>query len=305
MTLAVVDPEYTQFAAEWVEKSLEFARHFHAGYARVPQPGSTADTEINHNSEVGPAGPWSPNATVLPYDVAGGILPIALRELLASLKLLLVPEMALFGFQALARGIIEGATRAAWVLDPSIDIRERVVRGGLLELESISEAKRVEDASGAGDGSTYNQRILELRTRMATLGIDEDVNGVGRVLGFDAQVLSKKTDAVEAFLPLLGLAHGKMWYRQMSGISHSVLYGITEYLRAQPVVGTKRAIPVPELPLIAVANAVVLSIAAYLFVIERHAHLWGRDAAAVAGKREEAARELLAASVRPRPLGSL
>jgi hypothetical protein len=304
MTLAVVDSDYTLLAASWVDRSVQFVRDFQAVYPSVPEPGSTADTEINHNSVIGPSGPWSAEATVLPYDVAGGILPIALRELLVSLKFLLVPEMALFGFQAVARGIVEGATRAAWVLDPAIDVRERVVRGGLLELESIIEAKRVEDASGSGDGSAYNRSILELRTRMATLGIAEGVNGVGRVVGFDGQVLSTKTDAVKEFLPLLGVAHGEMWYRQMSGISHSVLYGITTYLRAQPIAGTKRGIPVPELPLIAVANAVVLSIAAYLFVIERHAQLWGRDAASVTCVREEAARELLSATSRPRSLGS-
>lgn len=55
------------------------------------------------------------------------------------------------------------------------------------------------------------------------------------------------------------VAHAEMWYRQTSGISHSVLYGITAYLRAQPIAGTKRAVPVPALPLIAVVNAVVLS----------------------------------------------
>jgi len=44
----------------------------------------------------------------------------------------------------------------------------------------------------------------------------------GLVLELDGQVLSTRTDAVEEFLPLPGIAHDGMGYRQISGISHSV-----------------------------------------------------------------------------------
>jgi hypothetical protein len=94
---------------------------------------------------------------------------------LASLQSLMVEEMSLFGFQSVARSVVETAARAAPILDPSIDVRERVVRSSLVELDSITEAKKVELA-GAGDGSHFNERILEFRARLALLGIDEKLN---------------------------------------------------------------------------------------------------------------------------------
>jgi len=60
----------------------------------------------------------------------------------------------------IARSIIEGAASAAWILDPAINIRDRVIRAALLEHESILEARKVESAGG-GDGSGYNKQILE------------------------------------------------------------------------------------------------------------------------------------------------
>jgi hypothetical protein len=119
------------------------------------------------------------------------------------------------------------------------------------------------------------------------------------LIGFDNLTLESKTAAVTNLLPHLGVDHGEMWYRTMSGISHSVLYGITQYLRAEPLGNSGKARPIPELPVIAVANAVVLTIDAYLFTVQRHAALWGRDAASIIGKRLEIKGALLSAINRP------
>jgi len=293
------DNTYAPFAAAWIAHVLAFAQAFSDQHSKEPELGSVADMEINHNAEGGPGGAWPRAAALRPYELAGGLMLVAVGQFLTSLRLLLVPDMALFGFQAVARATVEGAARAAWVLDPGISIRERVVRGSLVELDSIQEGRKVEVAGG-GDGSMYGDRIADLKVRMALLGIDErhDRSGVS-LIGFDGQVLEGKMEAVSRFLPHLGSTHGELWYRSMSGVSHSILYGITEYLKADPVDGTGKARAVPTLPVIAVANAVYLSIDAYLCTVERHAILWGRDAPRIAGKRLEVKGVLLSAINRP------
>ena len=163
-----------------------------------------------------------------------------------------------------------------------------------MELESIREAKLVELASG-DDGSHFNQRISEFKIRLALLGIDEKLGQRGQLLGVENQTLPGKMDSVMRLLSWLGMEKGEMWYRSMSGVSHSVLYGVTEYLRAGAQSVTGRTTPVPTLPIHAVANSAVLSIDSYLFVVQRHAEVWGRDASIVAGKRLEVKGELLSA----------
>jgi hypothetical protein len=236
-------------------------------------------------------------------------LVTAIGHYLGSLQSLLLPEMTLFGFQAVTRSAIEGATRAAWVLDPAISARQRMVRDLLLELQSIEEARRVELAAGR-DESNYDRQMLVLRVRAATLGIDEyygkkNASSPGSLprrepIGFDGQVLPTMTDAVAEFLPHIGVAHGEMCYRELAGVSHSLLYGVTTYLTGVRIEGSaKRVIPTPELPIQTIANAVAISIAGYLAVVERHALLWGRDAAGVKAKRLGAVGDLLSAIKQP------
>ena len=55
----------------------------------------------------------------------------------------------------------------------------------------------------------------------------------------------------------------------------------------------------PELPIQTIANAVAISIAGYLAVVERHTLLWGRDAAGVKAKRLGAVGDLLSAIKQP------
>jgi hypothetical protein len=292
------DSTYAPFAGSWIAHVLRFTNHISERYGKVPESGSQAEQEIDHSVESGPGGPWPALDRSRPYEIAGGLMTLAMAHLLASLQSMIGPEMALFGFQSVTRSIVEAGARAAWVLDTGIGIRERVVRSSLLELESIREGRLVEIAAG-GDGSNFNQKVVDLKIRLALLGIDEKLDKNGRLIGVDARTLGSRLDSVKKFVPELGVPHGEMWYRSMSGVSHSVLYGVTEYLRAGPADATGKTKPVAELPIHAVANAAVMSLDAYLLVVQRHSELWGRDAASVAGKRLEMKGELLSAINRP------
>jgi len=281
----MTDGDYAPFAATWVDHVLEFSQEFATQYGNSPEPNSTAAAEFS-SPERGPQGPWQRGAASRPYELAGGLLMIATAQFLRSLRLLLVPEMALFGFQGITRSTLEASARIAWVLDPAIGVRERVLRGALLELESVRQAHAVELAGG-GDGSNYHRQISDLKIRMALLGFVEKEDKRHRLIGFDGEVLPSLTRAVTSLVPHLGLDHGELCYRSLSGVSHSLLYGITEYLEVGEITTPGKTRPVPSLPINAVANAVVLAADSYLFTVQRHAALWGRDDAQVVGKRLE------------------
>lgn len=292
------DSRYAPFAGRWVGHVQAFAAAFPLQYGEDPESGSIADQELNQNTESGPGGPWPRHEKSLPYDIAGGLITLAITNQLASLERLLVPDMALFGFQSITRSIMEACARAAWLLDPGIDVRQRVVRSFILEWESIKEGKLVESAGG-GDGSRFNRQILDLKTRLALLGIDEKLDKNGVFIGVDGQSIPGKLDSVKRFLPVLGVDKGEMWYRSISGVTHSVLYGVTEYLQRGEVTSTGRTRAAPDLPLHVVANAAVLSVDGFLLVVQRHADLWGRDVQAVMAKRLEVKGQLLSALNRP------
>ena len=65
--------------------------------------------------------------------------------------------MALYGFQVIARSIIEGAASAAWILDPAINIRDRVIRAALLEHEAFLKPGRSRVLAEATDRGTTNK----------------------------------------------------------------------------------------------------------------------------------------------------
>ncbi len=140
--LATIDEGYAPFAGTYVDQVLDFAQEFSRRYGPDPEPGSVANDEISNSFEPGSKGPWPEAETRRPYDIAGGLCILGISHFVRSLRLLLVSDMALYGFQSVTRSIVESAASAAWVLDRGIDRRERVVRSLLLE---IREHHRVQE----------------------------------------------------------------------------------------------------------------------------------------------------------------
>ena len=142
-----------------------------------------------------------------PYDLAGGLLVTAIGHYLGSLQSLLLPEMTLFGFQAVARTFRPWKERleppGCWI--PPSARRQRMVRDLLLELQSIWGSQAWVELAAGRDKSNYDRQMLVLRVRAATLGIDEyygkKASSPGSLprretgTGFDGQVLPTMTDA--------------------------------------------------------------------------------------------------------------
>jgi len=272
---------------------MQFSEAFALAASATPEPGSQAEQEMYHHSEVGSNGkPWTPKPARTPYDVAGGLMLFAAGQYVASLAQQFTDEMSLFGFQASARSLVEVSARAWWILAPEIGIRERVTRSFVEQWYSLEELSKV-DVAGGRPTSEHDARALRFRTDVALLGIDEKRDGKERLIGFGGLTRPASTELIPKFLGSFGQAQGELWYRFVSGVTHSALYGVMNYLdTSQADAQTGLLKLAPRLPVMAVVNIAVLAITAYLGTIERHAALYGRDSEQLHGKRLMAVAEL-------------
>lgn len=276
--------EATAHIRKVIIETLQFAAGFRSQYGNDPEPGSPADIECHANGLSGPAGLWGSNEVELAYSLAGGALLMVAANYLASLPPLLGDQMVLFGFQAVSRSVVETAARAWWLLEPGIGPRMRVTRALVEKLYSNNEMHSVDLAEQRPE-SEHLDRMATLKSRGKALGIEMRFDDAGIVTGFVGVKRKWSTTVVKQFMSDIGFRHGEMWYRFLSAITHGTLYAATHYLT--PVVSDDPDGSGLEvvLPLTALVNIGALSVSAYLGVIQRHAMLYGRDAAAVERQR--------------------
>lgn len=272
--------EQRSFAAgvgELVDEVVNFARQFGETADADPLAGSRANQELNHHEEVGPRGPWGRKPVEDAYNVAA-LLYGGAGQYLRALRQLLHDDMVLFGFQAITRALLEAAARSWWILDPECSVRQRVERAYEERYYSFSELQKVADTAG-GDLARQVANDTRLRVEAAELGLQERTEKnlpLRRPLGVGTPRPSS-TDLVSALLSHVGVCDGKVWYRTFSGVVHSALYSQVGYWEPVLMPGSQRYQLEPQLPMTAIANGAVLSIAGYLGAIERHAMLYGRD----------------------------
>lgn len=138
-----------------IEGAMSAANQYGEGAENGPVAGSKIDFEMNHNGEFDiDAKPWGSQATKSALSLAG-VATQATGHFLLSLGQLLRPgePLSLFGFQVVARSCVEAAARAWWLLDPSINARERVARAMTEQAQSIAEQGGAEKASGQPGGN--------------------------------------------------------------------------------------------------------------------------------------------------------
>jgi len=293
--MAQIDLEsVTRRLAELCVDAYDFVTVFGQSYGSGPEPGSQAETEMHQNGIVGPDGPWSPSVVDTAYTLAAAVfIGAAGQYLMALSQLLAQDEMALFGFQAVARALAESAAHAWWLLDPGIGARERVARTATERWGSIVELGKAEVAAGI-DRTIQQGRVLDFRAKMAMLGLDEKLDRRGKLLGYEGHSSPEQTTLVGEFLKSLGATKGEFWYRYSSGVTHTALYAYLQYQDSEAIPGEERAALIAKLPLGAVANAAMLGTMSYLGAVERHALVYGRDAEAVGRERIRTVRAILA-----------
>lgn len=125
-----------------------------------------------------------------------------------------------------ARGVLESCSVADWLLEPSIDYRERVSRSFNFRLQNLrsqmtffrSEPEPPPDAIPNLEG-----RVAHLRTEARRLAIPEKRSRQGKLLGFSAGILSY-TQLINRFFAESGPS--TLGYPLLSAAAHSVNWAV-------------------------------------------------------------------------------
>jgi len=294
MTSLDAQQSFAARAGEILQEVIDFARKVSDATEAYPARGSQADDELNFNQEIGQNGPWGRSPVEHAYTTAA-LLYAAAGQYLRSLRQLLNDDIALFGFQVIARALLEAAARSWWILDPTCSVRERVERAYDEQYYSFNELRKFACVMG-GEFASQVSSDVRLRADAAELGLHERTEKnapFARPIGVGSARLNA-TRVVAALTSHVEMADGERWYRTFSGIAHSALYAQIAYWEPVRGPGVAQEHLEPALPIPAIAQAAVLSIAAYLGAIERHALLYGRDWKQLESIRQSATTRIIA-----------
>ena len=231
---------FASSVGEVIGEVATFAQQFGETADADPLPGSQGDQELNHNEETGPSGPWGRRPVERAYNTAA-LLYAAAGQYLRALRQLLNDDIALFGFQAITRALLEAAARSWWILDPEQTVRQRVERAYDELYYSFHEMQKVANVIG-GDLARQVAEDVRLRAEAVALGLPERTQRSSpfrRPLGIGI-VRPVNTDLVPALLSCMGIDNGERWYRTFSGIVHSALYSQVGYWAPVLATGSER-----------------------------------------------------------------
>ncbi len=294
MTSLGTQQSFSPRVGEILQEVITFARNLSDATEADPVAGSQADDELNFNHVMGMKGPWGRPPVEHAYTTAA-LLYAAAGQYLRSLRQLLNDDIALFGFQVITRALLEAAARSWWILDPTCSVRERVERAYDEQYYSFAELRKLAVAMG-GNFASQVSNDMRLRADVAELGLHERTEKnapFARPIGVGSARL-KATQVVAALTSHVEIADGERWYRTFSGIAHSALYAQIGYWESVRYPGVPQEYLEPALPMTAIAHASVLSIAAYLGAVERHALLYGRDWKQLQSMRQSATNRIIA-----------
>jgi hypothetical protein len=156
-----------------------------------------------------------------------------------------------------ARGVLEAAAIATWLLDTTIDATERVGRSLALRFATLQEQRKM--ANAAGDNQkvqTIDKRIESIEAMATQFGYSPLRDSKGRRTGI-GQVKPSITDLVQQQFDF-----GKL-YRVLSGVAHSDAAVVSQlgFMKTGALtpdgVVAQRAVP-KEIQSLLLANAVAI-----------------------------------------------
>ena len=120
-----------------LEEVIVFAASFSAQYGSEPLEGSLAHREMSGLSGDARILTLTSDDVYKAYSQGAGIcIPAAEQFMVAMCQLYVVP-MSIFGFQTVARSLVETSAKAWWLIDPSIDLPTRMARHYVDQLENM------------------------------------------------------------------------------------------------------------------------------------------------------------------------
>lgn len=195
-------------------RSAEGAKSYRDLYGFAPRAQSPAALELAEETNYAVEGAWGSEPVAGAYSTAAVHLVVC-QDGLEAMRRLFDEPPSTFGIVSVARGGLEAAARAWYLLDPAITVRERVARGITDRLHSLYEQTKYPSALESHERS--GTRIGELLTAGQALGYD--VAAPERSAPYVGVRRPYSTALAEQMLTVEDL--GSVLYRYFSGVTHA------------------------------------------------------------------------------------
>lgn len=271
--------------AELTRGVFDFAHRHVATTGGEPLPGSRALAEADDASSQFPKG--CRNELLRARQTAVGIYLCSVEYLVSAFARLLVPDMEIFGFQIVARSVVELSAKAWWLIDGLAQPQMRLGRLFLDEFNNLSERAKVGRLL-EGDQEVIAQERAKIIERAAECDMAPVLDRNNReVIGFGAARQVNSTTLVGSFLAAIGNSQGELLYRTFSAIVHGTSYGLLDFFQLGDIPGSDFKYLTPYLPVESVVQASVLVTQSYLGVVQVDTQHVGGDFVSVADARRD------------------
>jgi hypothetical protein len=270
-------------AARWAEPlsvMAEVVRDRTSGSWTVPAWLSQARADVAATSRLprkdGTA--WGEDPVRTAFTVMAMQVAAALEHAESLLVQLVTRAAATLAIDTLARGALEAAAQAWWLVDPAIGGRVRVARLYVVRRRSAQHLEDMAQRMGvtvtAGVGAQVKDIDLHYRD---VLGLGEDLGKKGGWKGSEGQEMFDSTGIIASFMRDTGQVPGTGPYAFCSGATHGELWRLAfGYASATAPDGTE--VIVPRAPRDFVRTAVCICIDAVMQPAARAMYLLGRNA---------------------------
>jgi hypothetical protein len=266
--------------AQILEEAIEFATSFSEQYGSEPLEDSLAHREMSGQSGAAGSLTLTSDDVYKAYSQGAGICIPAAEQFMIAMRQLYVTPMSIFGYQTVARSLVETSAKAWWLIDPNIDLPTRMARHYVDLLENIYDVRKLEASEGTK--SMYDMRIRGLLDTTSTFGLRATYakrkdGSDGDLIGFNSVVPAKATDLVNDFFAAISFSDGDRWYRIVSGVAHGGAHGLLRHFDIRWADKPYRASLAPRLDREEISNFAVLAIHSYLGAVQAHAEAFGQD----------------------------
>lgn len=193
--------------------------------------GSPAEAEFAKQGNF--AGPWS-NEPLAEVTGVANLLIFAAEENLRSMATL-IASGSLYGPFTLARSAFEASAHAWWILDPDVDLMERLCRGGNFILYSHYERRKLEREMGTTETRGRKIDAIFATADQAHLRMTPSKKGSPRWLGSGWKDTTSLCRLLWQDPSDPDSTVGAVIYRYLSATPHGTLHGILR--SARPVEG--------------------------------------------------------------------
>lgn len=246
----------------------------------VPTWRSQAEADVTATSQLlrSNGTPWGENPVRTAFTVTAMLVAAALEHAEGLLLQLVTRSAATLAIDTLARGALEAAAQAWWLMDPAISGRARVARLYVVRRRSAQHLEDTARRMGVTPSPAVGTQVSEIDLLYRdTLGLREDLGKNGGWKGSEGQEMFDSTGIVASFMRDTGQVPATGPYAFCSGAPHAELWRLAfGYASVTAPDGTE--VIVPQALRDFVRTAVCICIDAVMQPAARAMYLLGRNA---------------------------